>query len=81
VRALLRNLRKKDPYTPSFAGPFSTIIVKVTDLCPLGGNVDWCEQTQANPLNEHGQPVHFDLCSDTGAAAAFPSGTSYLSDE
>jgi EXPB1-like domain 1 len=70
-----------DPYSPSFAGPFSTIVVKVTDLCPVGGNADWCEQTQANPLNKHGQPVHFDLCSDSGAAAAFfPPSTSCLSD-
>ncbi|KAF8478251.1 glycoside hydrolase family 45 protein [Gautieria morchelliformis] len=70
---------KADPYSPSYPGPFSTIVVKVTDLCPLGGNEEWCGQTQANPLNRHGQPVHFDLCSDTGASAAFfPPGRGAL---
>lgn len=64
-----------DPFSPSFAGPFSTVVVKVTDLCPVAGNQEWCGQTQASPENAHGEAVHFDLCEDTGAAAAFfPSG-------
>ena len=68
-----------DPFSPSFAGPFSTIVVKVTDLCPAGPNEEWCGQTQTNLLNQRGMSVHFDLCSDTGASAAFfPSGGSSL---
>ena len=69
----------QDPYSPSFAGPFSTIVVKVTDLCPAGPNEEWCGQTQAKPLNQRDMSVHFDLCSDTGASAAFfPSGALFL---
>lgn len=66
---------KLDPYSPWFTGPFTTIVVKVTNLCPGGPNNQWCGQTQANPTNAFGASVHFDLCEDTGAAAAFfPSG-------
>ncbi|OCH91482.1 hypothetical protein OBBRIDRAFT_834143 [Obba rivulosa] len=65
----------EDPFTPSFAGPFNNIVVKVTDLCPVAGNAEWCAQTTANPENEHGEAVHFDICEDTGGASAFfPSG-------
>ena len=29
----------KDPYSPNYAGPFGqTIVVKVTDMCPVQGN-------------------------------------------
>jgi len=65
-----------DPYSPAYAGPFGkTIIVKVTDMCPVSGNQEFCGQTTANPTNQHGMPVHFDLCEDTGASASFfPSG-------
>ncbi|KZV74566.1 glycoside hydrolase family 45 protein [Peniophora sp. CONT] len=64
-----------DPYSPSYTGPFNTIVVKATDMCPSSGNGEWCGQSQSNPLNEHGAQVHFDLCQDTGAAGAFfPSG-------
>lgn len=27
-----------DPYDPEDTGPFTTIIVKVTDMCPVAGN-------------------------------------------
>ncbi|KAI5124213.1 hypothetical protein M0805_005063 [Coniferiporia weirii] len=65
----------EDPFSPSFTGPFHTVVVKVTDLCPISGNEEWCGQTTSDPTNEHGAGVHFDLCEDTGASAAFfPSG-------
>jgi len=63
-----------DAYSPSFTGPFKTIIVKVTDMCPAQGNEQWCGQTPSSPTNQFGAPVHFDLCQDTRAMAAlFPS--------
>lgn len=65
----------EDPYSPSFTGPFKSVIVKVTDECPLSGNQQWCGQTTADPNNSFGASVHFDLCEDTGASASFfPSG-------
>ncbi|TDL23794.1 endoglucanase V-like protein [Rickenella mellea] len=65
----------QDPYSPAFTGPFKTIVVKVTDMCPVNGNQEWCGQTQANPKNQHGMQSHFDVCVDTGGANAFfPSG-------
>ncbi|VDB86690.1 unnamed protein product [Peniophora sp. CBMAI 1063] len=65
-----------DPYNPSYTGPFGdTIIVKVTDMCPIAGNSEWCGQTTASPENTHGASVHFDLCTDTGADKVFfPNG-------
>ncbi|GLB41749.1 putative mannan endo-1,4-beta-mannosidase activity [Lyophyllum shimeji] len=64
-----------DPFSPSYTGPFHSIVVKVTDLCPVQGNVEWCGQTTSNPNNQHGKPFHFDICQDTGGANAFfPSG-------
>ncbi|KAI0319979.1 endoglucanase V-like protein [Amylostereum chailletii] len=64
-----------DPFSPAYTGPFSTVVVKVNDLCPATDNEEWCGQTTSSPTNQHGAPVHFDLCQDTGAAAAFfPSG-------
>ncbi|KAL1941305.1 hypothetical protein VTO73DRAFT_7517 [Trametes versicolor] len=65
----------KDPFSPAFTGPFHTIVVKVTDLCPSQGNEEWCGQSTSSPNNQHGAPVHFDICEDTGGANAFfPSG-------
>ncbi|KAA1469022.1 endoglucanase V-like protein [Dentipellis sp. KUC8613] len=65
----------KDPFSPSFGGPFHTVVVKITDLCPVQGNQEWCGQSTSNQNNQHGEPVHFDLCEDTGASSAFfPSG-------
>jgi hypothetical protein len=64
-----------DPYSPAYTGPFSSIIVKVTDMCPVQGNQQFCGQTTATPTNSFGTPFHFDICEDTGGAAAFfPSG-------
>ena len=46
-----------DPYSPSYSGPFGqTIVVKVTDLCPVQGNQEFCGQTTSNPTNEHEMP-------------------------
>jgi len=65
----------QDPFSPAFTGPFKTIVVKVTDLCPVQGNQEWCGQSTSNQNNQHGKPVHFDICEDTGGASAFfPSG-------
>ncbi|EKM54209.1 glycoside hydrolase family 45 protein [Phanerochaete carnosa HHB-10118-sp] len=66
----------QDPYSPSFTGPFGqSIVVKVTDMCPVQGNQEFCSQTTSNPTNEHAMPFHFDICEDTGGAAQFfPSG-------
>nr|GAT55084.1 predicted protein [Mycena chlorophos] len=62
--------------SPSFTGPFGkSIVVKVTDMCPASGNEQWCGQTTSNPTNSFGEPVHFDLCEDSGASSVFfPSG-------
>lgn len=46
-----------DPYSPAFTGPFKTIIVKVTDMCPDQGNQEWCGQTTSSPTNQHGASV------------------------
>ncbi|KZO93505.1 glycoside hydrolase family 45 protein [Calocera viscosa TUFC12733] len=64
-----------DPYSPGYTGPFNSVVVKVTDLCPAPSNEVWCGQTQASPTNTYGAAVHFDLCEDTGASTVFfPSG-------
>lgn len=47
----------QDPFSPAFTGPFHTVVVKVTDLCPVAGNQEWCGQTTSSPDNEHGKPV------------------------
>jgi hypothetical protein len=43
----------------------NTIKVVVNNLCPIDGN-PICDVP-----NQYGGEIHFDLCSDTGAAAAF----------
>jgi len=64
-----------DPYTPSYAGPFgNSIVVKVNDLCPASNNNQWCGQRVSKPLNSYGVPMHFDLCTDSGAPTAFFPG-------
>ena len=42
-----------------------TIQVTVNNLCPIDGN------PICNVPNQYGAQVHFDLCKDSGAAAAF----------
>jgi len=65
-----------DPYSPAYTGPFgSSIVVKVTDMCPVSGNAAFCGQTTSNPVNTFGKAVHFDICEDTGGSSVFfPSG-------
>ncbi|KAF9062037.1 endoglucanase V-like protein, partial [Rhodocollybia butyracea] len=65
-----------DPYDPANKGPFNTIIVQVTDMCPVQGNEQWCGQTVLNkiPHDRHNGFTSFDLCLDNGAAQAFFSG-------
>ena len=46
-----------DPYSPSYTGPFNTVVVKVTDMCPASGNEQWCGQTTADLTNSFGQSV------------------------
>lgn len=46
----------EDPFSPSFSGPFNSVVVKVTDLCPVQGNEEWCGQTTSSADNQHGQP-------------------------
>lgn len=46
-----------DPYSPSYTGPFKTVVVKVTDLCPVAGNAVWCGMTTADPVNQYDMPV------------------------
>ncbi|UZJ57480.1 hypothetical protein CBS101457_006800 [Exobasidium rhododendri] len=36
-----------------------TVVVKVTDACPLGG--EWCSQTVQKPTNSLNSSIHFDL--------------------
>lgn len=48
-----------DPFSPSFKGPFHSIVVKVTDLCPVQGNAEWCGQTESDLTNEHGERVQY----------------------
>ncbi|KAJ3890482.1 endoglucanase V-like protein [Lentinula edodes] len=68
-----------DPYSPAYTGPFNSIIVKVTDMCPVAGNEQWCGQTTSDPINSFGTEFHFDICEDTGGAAAFfPAGHTAL---
>lgn len=48
-----------DPYSPSFTGPFKTIVVKVTDLCPVSGNEQWCGQSTSNGSNQFGKSAQY----------------------
>ncbi|KAH9030805.1 RlpA-like double-psi beta-barrel-protein domain-containing protein-containing protein [Lactarius pseudohatsudake] len=64
-----------DPSTPSFVGPFNSIVVKVTNLCPASSNEQFCGQTTSQTTNSFSMSVHFELCQDTGTDHAFfPSG-------
>lgn len=47
----------KDPYSTGYTGPFNTIVVKTTNLCPYSGNEEWCGQTTADPVNSFGAAV------------------------
>ncbi|KAF7356908.1 Endoglucanase V-like protein [Mycena venus] len=48
----------EDPYSPSYTGPFGkSIVVKVTDMCPVAGNEAWCGQTATSQTNQFNMPV------------------------
>ncbi|KAJ7746827.1 endoglucanase V-like protein [Mycena maculata] len=66
----------EDPYSPAYTGPFGqSIVVKVTDMCPVAGNAVFCGQTATDPVNTFNMPVHFDICEDTGGSEVFfPNG-------
>ena len=49
----------QDPYSPSYTGPFKTVVVKVTDLCPEQGNEQWCGQTTSDPTNSFGASTQY----------------------
>ena len=46
-----------DPYSPSYNGPFYSIVVKATDMCPVESNEAWCGQTTSAPTNSFGASV------------------------
>lgn len=48
-----------DPYSPAFTGPFKTVVVKITDLCPVSGNEEWCGQSTSATTNQHGAPFQY----------------------
>lgn len=48
----------------------TSIVVMVNNLCPAQGN-PLCAQQGLSGTNQYGANVNFDLCSDSGAQAAF----------
>lgn len=48
----------------------TSIVVMVNNLCPANGN-PLCSQSGLTGTNQYGANVNFDLCSDSGAQAAF----------
>ncbi|KIW61131.1 hypothetical protein PV05_01289 [Exophiala xenobiotica] len=48
----------------------TSIVVMVNNLCPASGN-PLCAQNGLSGTNQYGANVNFDLCSDSGAQAAF----------
>ena len=49
----------KDPYSLSYTGPFNSVVVKTTDLCPVSCNSQRCGQMTANPVNLVGMSVQY----------------------
>ena len=49
----------QDPYSPAYTGPFHTVVVKVTDLCPAQGNELWCGQSVSNQKNQEGMSAQY----------------------
>ena len=47
----------EDPYSPWFTGPFKSIVVKTSDLCPYQEGENWCGQCRSKPLNQYGAGV------------------------
>lgn len=54
----------------------SSIVVKVNNLCPAGGDDPICAQPDLQTPNSYGGVVDFNLCNDDGAHAALlaPAG-------
>ncbi|ETI26614.1 hypothetical protein G647_10375 [Cladophialophora carrionii CBS 160.54] len=48
----------------------TSIVVMINNLCPANGN-PLCSQNGLSGTNQYGANVNFDLCSDSGASAAF----------
>jgi len=53
-----------DPYSPKSELHANSIVVKITDLCPITVNPSkddpkWCSQTTAEPHNIFGGPVQY----------------------
>jgi hypothetical protein len=48
----------------------TSIVVMINNLCPADGN-PLCSQQTLSDTNQYGANVNFDLCSDSGASAAF----------
>jgi len=54
----------------SLSNAGTSIVVMVNNLCPASGN-PLCAQNGLSGTNQYGANVNFDLCSDSGAQAAF----------
>ncbi|KAF8267888.1 RlpA-like double-psi beta-barrel-protein domain-containing protein-containing protein [Lactarius quietus] len=68
-----------DPNPPSNSSQSTSMVVKVFDLCSAQDDPQFCNQTLSNTTNSVGQPVHFKLCQDSGAAGDFfPQGSENL---
>jgi len=72
----------QDPYNPFSDVSTPTIVVKITDECPVQGNVTShvhiqtnnkpiCNQSPSKMLNSYGAIANFDICEDSGAKDAF----------
>ena len=54
----------------SLSNAGTSIVVMINNLCPADGN-PLCSQQGLTGTNQYGANVNFDLCSDSGASAAF----------
>ncbi|EXJ59873.1 hypothetical protein A1O7_04020 [Cladophialophora yegresii CBS 114405] len=48
----------------------TSVVVMINNLCPANGN-PLCSQNGLSGTNQYGANINFDLCSDSGASAAF----------
>jgi hypothetical protein len=57
----------RDPFSPENPIQPTSIIVKITDMCPIQDNLFWCGQTRSNPVNSLNKAVqcviHFSFSS------------------
>ncbi|KAI0958572.1 hypothetical protein AcV7_004361 [Taiwanofungus camphoratus] len=70
---LLNTFASNPPFFPDVT---RSVVIKVTDLCPAGGN-GWCSATPSKP-NQGGAYINFDLAwpSDSIPSSFFPSNVS-----